>query len=389
MTISAGDVSVPIRHADRFFIGGEWVTPSSGSTITVIDSHTEQANVTVAEAQAPDIDRAVTAAREAFDHGPWARLPHAARATYLRAIGAEIRKRSDDIVAMWPRESGVTVGFAATGGPGAQRTFGYYAGLADTFGWERPVKSPRGFGLVVSEPVGVVGAIVPWNTPMALISMKVAPALIAGCTVVLKTSPEAPGEGYLISEAAEAAGLPPGVLNVVCADREVSELLVRDPRVDKVTFTGSTAAGRRIASICGMRIARVTLELGGKSAAVILDDADIETTAQTLAQAECLVSGQVCASRTRVEGYIAKGIAGGATLSRRTSRWASAGSSSPASAAKAENWDSCCSLSPRPFCLTARPPVIQACCYLPGGGLPAWRAPAPDSPGPVPPRHAR
>ena len=135
---------------------------------------------------------------------------------------------------------------------------------------------------------------------MALISMKVAPALIAGCTVVLKTSPEAPGEGYLISEAAETVGLPPGVLNVVCADRKISELLVRDPRVDKITFTGSTAAGRRIASICGMRIARVTLELGGKSAAVILDDADIETTAQALPAAECLVSGQVCASLTRI-----------------------------------------------------------------------------------------
>ena len=358
MTISA-DVSVPIKHTDRFFIGGEWVTPSSDSTITVIDSHTEQAYLTVAEAQAADIDRAVTAAREAFDHGPWARLSPAERAVYLRAIGAEIGRRSDDIVQMWPRESGVTVSFAATGGPGAQHIFDYYAGLADTFEWERPVKSPRGFGLVVKEPLGVVGAIVPWNTPMALISMKVAPALIAGCTVVLKTSPEAPGEGYLISEAAEAVGLPPGVLNVVCADREVSELLVRDPRVDKITFTGSTAAGRRIASICGERIARVTLELGGKSAAVILDDADIETTARTLSQAECFLSGQVCSSltrivvprsrhdallealagtfsqvrvgdpfaagsqmgplaaerqRDRVEGYIAKGIADGATL---------------------------------------------------------------------------
>src|SRR3984957_16637540 len=358
MTTSA-DVSVPIQHTDRFFIGGEWVTPSSDSTITGIDSHTEKAYLTVAEAQAADIDRAVTAAREAFDHGPWVRLSPADRASYLRAIGAEIRKRSDDIVQMWPRESGVTVGFAATGGPGAQHIFDYYAGLADTFAWERPVKSPRGFGLVVKEPVGVVGAIVPWNTPMALISMKVAPALIAGRTVVLKTSPEAPGKGYLISEAAEAVGLPPGVLNVVCADREVSELLVRDPRVDKITFTGSTAAGRRIASICGMRIARVTLELGGKSAAVILDDADIEAAASALAQAECLVSGQVCASltrivvtrsrhdamvealassfskvrvgdpydpqvqmgplaaerqRTRVEGYIARGIEGGAQL---------------------------------------------------------------------------
>ncbi|HEY1822492.1 MAG TPA: aldehyde dehydrogenase family protein, partial [Trebonia sp.] len=272
MTISASEATVPVKHTDRFFIGGEWVTPSSDSKISVIDSITEKVYLTVAEAQAADIDRAVSAAKEAFDNGPWPRLSPAERATYLRAIGAEIKRRTDDIVQMWPRESGVTVGFAASGGPGGQHIFDYYAGLGDTFEWERPVKSPRGFGLVVKEPVGVVGAIVPWNTPMALISMKVAPALIAGCTVVLKTSPEAPGEGYLISEAAEAVGLPPGVLNVVCADREVSELLVRDPRVDKITFTGSTAAGRRIASICGERIARVTLELGGKSAAVILDD---------------------------------------------------------------------------------------------------------------------
>jgi acyl-CoA reductase-like NAD-dependent aldehyde dehydrogenase len=110
------------------------------------------------------------------------------------------------------------------------------------------------FGLIVREPVGVVGAIIPWNAPMGLISNKIAPALLAGCTVVLKSSPEAPGEGYVIAELAEAVGLPPGVLNVVTADREVSELLVRDPRVDKITFTGSTAAGRRIASLCGERI---------------------------------------------------------------------------------------------------------------------------------------
>jgi acyl-CoA reductase-like NAD-dependent aldehyde dehydrogenase len=359
MTISASEATVPLKHTDRFFIGGEWVAPSSDSTISVIDSHTEQVYLTVAEAQAPDVDRAVAAAKEAFDHGPWPRMTPAERAGYLRALGAELNRRSADIIQMWPRESGVTAGFAASGGPGAQHTFDYYAGLADTFEWERPVPSPRGFGLVVSEPVGVVGAIIPWNTPMALISIKVAPALIAGCTVILKTAPEAPGEGNLIAEAAEAIGLPPGVLNVICANREVSELLVRDPRVDKITFTGSTAAGRRIASICGMRIARVTLELGGKSAAVILDDADIETTANALSAAECLVSGQVCASltrivvtrarhdamvealastfsqvrvgnpydpqtqmgplaaerqRTRVEGYIAKGIEAGAKL---------------------------------------------------------------------------
>jgi aldehyde dehydrogenase (NAD+) len=152
----------------------------------------------------------------------------------------------------------------------------------------------------VREPVGVVGAIVPWNVPMGLIANKMAPALLAGCTAVLKSSPEAPGEGYLLAEIAEEVGLPPGVLNVVTADREVSELLVRDPRVDKITFTGSTAAGRRIAAICGERIARCTLELGGKSAAVVLDDIDLETVARTISGAECFLSGQVCSSLTRI-----------------------------------------------------------------------------------------
>jgi aldehyde dehydrogenase (NAD+) len=184
---------------------------------------------------------------------------------------------------------------------GSRGCFEYYAGLADTFPFEeRATPSIGEFGLIVREPVGVVGAIIPWNGPLQLISYKIAPALLAGCTVVLKSSPEAPAEGYVISEIAESVGLPPGVLNVVTADREVSELLVRDPRVDKITFTGSTAAGRRIASICGERIARCTLELGGKSAAVILDDVDIAATAATLAGAECLLAGQVCSSLTRI-----------------------------------------------------------------------------------------
>jgi acyl-CoA reductase-like NAD-dependent aldehyde dehydrogenase len=194
---------------------------------------------------------------------------------------------------------------------------------------------------------------------MAQIQNKVAPALLSGCTVVLKPSPEGPGEALILAEIAEEIGLPPGVLNVVTAHRDVSELLVRDPRVDRITFTGSTAAGRRIASLCGERIARYTLELGGKSAAVILDDFDIATAATTLSHALYVMSGQMCAAltrvivtrnrhdelveafaaafsqavigdpfdagtqigplamrrqRDRVEGYIAKGIAEGATL---------------------------------------------------------------------------
>jgi aldehyde dehydrogenase (NAD+) len=330
--------TAPIRHTDRFYIGGQWVAPSSDAKISVIDSDTEQLYFTVPEAQAADISRAVGAAREAFDNGPWPWLTHEQRAEYLRAIGAELKKRSEDIGQIWPRESGVLAAVARGGGIGAERTFSAFAALASTYPVVEPAKPSVGqFGLLVREPVGVVGAIIPWNAPIGLISNKVAPALLAGCTVILKNSPEAPGEGYLLAEAAEAVGLPAGVINVVTADREVSELLVRDPRVDKITFTGSTAAGRRIASICGERIARCTLELGGKSAAVILDDADIETTARTLSQAECFLSGQVCSSltrivvprsrhdallealaaerqRDRVEGYIAKGVADGATL---------------------------------------------------------------------------
>jgi len=294
--------TAPISHTDRFYIGGQWVAPSSDAKITVTESGTEQEYFTVPEAQAADISRAVEAAREAFDSGPWPWLPVAERAEYLRALGAEVKRRSEDVGQIWPRESGVLHAIARHGGAGAAQFFDAYAARAGTFQWEEPAKPTAGgeFGLLVREPVGVVGAIIPWNVPMTLIANKVSPALLSGCTMILKSSPEAPGEAYLLAEAAEAVGLPAGVLNIVTADREVSELLVRDPRVDKISFTGSTAAGRRIASICGDRIARCTLELGGKSAAVILDDVDIQAAAATLAQAECFVSGQICSSLTRI-----------------------------------------------------------------------------------------
>ncbi|MGH3299662.1 MAG: aldehyde dehydrogenase family protein [Trebonia sp.] len=197
--------------------------PVVRAKISVIDSDTEQLYFTVPEAQAADISRAVGAAREAFDHGPWPWLTHEQRAEYLRAIGAELKRRSEDIGQIWPRESGVLAAVARGGGIGAERTFSAFAALAITYPFEEPAKPSAGqFGLLVREPVGVVGAIIPWNAPIGLISNKVAPALLAGCTVVLKNSPEAPGEGYLIAEAAEAVGLPAGVLNVVTADREVS-----------------------------------------------------------------------------------------------------------------------------------------------------------------------
>ena len=208
----ANDISAPLRHADRFFIGGEWVKPSSDAVIDVIDSTSEQLFFSVAEAKEPDMARAVAAARQAFDQGPWPRLSHEQRAEYLRAIATELEKRTEDLGQIWPRESGVLHAVAKGSVAGASATFNYYAGLAQTFPFEEEAQPSMGgkFGLLVREPVGVVGAIIPWNAPLGLITYKIAPALLAGCTVILKASPEAPGEAYVMAEIAEAVGLPAG-----------------------------------------------------------------------------------------------------------------------------------------------------------------------------------
>jgi aldehyde dehydrogenase (NAD+) len=301
--MSATTLSPPtLRHPDRFFVGGEWVAASTDTVLDVIDSDTEEVFLSVAGAAADDIARAVDAARRAFDEGPWPRMTHAERAGWLRQLAAGIQARGTDLGQLWPRESGVIFAVAQHAGRIGFGALEQYAALADTFPFEERARPTLGgdFGLLVREPVGVVGAIIPWNAPTALISHKIGPALLAGCTVVLKPAPEAPGEAYVFAEVAEEIGLPAGVLNVLTADREVSELLVTNLGVDKITFTGSTAAGRRIASLCGERIARCTLELGGKSAAVILDDADLARVAKTISRAECAISGQVCSSLTRI-----------------------------------------------------------------------------------------
>ncbi len=192
-------INTPIENADRLFIGGEWVEATSDSKIQVIDSATEELFFEVAEADGPDIKRAVTAAREAFDDGPWPRLSHVDRASVLRALGAAIEERSDLLGQLWPRESGVLFRVACRAGSGAAMPINAYADLADTYVFEEEV-TPGGGGqraLLVREPVGVVGSIVPWNGPLTLACHKVARALLAGCTVVLKASPEAPGEGYV------------------------------------------------------------------------------------------------------------------------------------------------------------------------------------------------
>lgn len=290
-----------IQKPLAFFIDGEWQAPSSSSTIDVIDSNSEERFVTVAEAQAPDIDRAVSAARQAFDHGPWPRMSPEERADYLNKIADAWLTRGDAVADTWTMESGVLRSMSAHSAKGLAEVFRFYADLAATFEWQESHPAPQGqSAMLVREAVGVVAAIIPWNAPHSLMAYKVAPALLAGCTIIIKASPEAPGAPYLFAEICEEIGLPKGVINVLTADREVSELLVRSPGVDKVSFTGSTAAGRKIASICGERVARLTLELGGKSPAVILDDYDLGMAADLFAKSTPIMTGQVCASLTRV-----------------------------------------------------------------------------------------
>jgi aldehyde dehydrogenase (NAD+) len=299
--MSTGSAEQQIRHPDRFFIGGEWVKPSSTSRIDVRDSATEEVFLSVAEAEVEDVDRAVAAARKAFDRGPWPRMTHKERAVWLDKIADAWVKRADAFADTWTRESGVLHSIAKRAAVNPAGTFRFHAGLAETFQWEESHVTSDGLrALLVREPVGVVGAIIPWNAPNALMAHKSAAALIAGCTVILKASPEAPASAYLLAEICEEIGLPEGVFNFVTADREVSERLVRHPGVDKISFTGSTAAGRRIGSICGERIARFTLELGGKSPGIILDDYDLDAAAQSLAQSARFLTGQVCSSLTRL-----------------------------------------------------------------------------------------
>ena len=293
---------VELAGTDRFFVGGEWIEPSTGAEFVVVNPANEEPLLRVAEAHAEDMTRAVAAARQAFDRGPWPRLSHRERAEYLRAIADALDQRAADLSYLWSAQMGILHSAATATMPRFGATFRSYADLADGFPFEERMEPTLGgaAALLVREPVGVVGAIIAWNGPVIMIANKVAPALLAGCTLILKASPEAPGEAYVFAEVAEAVGVPPGVINVVTADREVSELLVRDPRVDKITFTGSTAAGRRIGAICGERVARVTLELGGKSAAIVFDDYDLATAAASLTENACAMSGQVCASLTRV-----------------------------------------------------------------------------------------
>jgi len=353
---------VDIQHPEKLFIGGEWIAPQKSGVIDVVSPDTEEVVARVAEASEADMDAAVAAARDAFDSGPWPRMSVAERGAALRRMAKNLESRAGEIAEAYRNQIGAPAGFAGMiTGVGAQ-TLNAYADIGDNYAWitrQESLGMPGHDALIVREPVGVVAAICPWNVPYSIMTQKIAPALIAGCAVIMKPSPETPLEAYIIAEAAQAAGIPKGVINLVPSHREAADHLVRNSGVNKVSFTGSTAAGKRIASVCGENMTRVTLELGGKSPAIVMDDFPVEAAGKLLARTITILSGQVCAMLSRaivtedrydaladaiaaemgkvkighsndpdaqmgpiamkrqldrVEGYIAKGIEEGATL---------------------------------------------------------------------------
>jgi len=291
----------PVQHPHDVFIGGAWVKPSSDRRLDVISPVTEEVFATFAEANERDVDRAVAAAREAFDRGPWPRMTPAQRAAGLMEVAKQLRARHEELAEVWTSQVGAVISFTRYASAQPPSLFDFYAQFIQnaTLVDERR-RDNGGLVRVVREPVGVVAAITPWNAPLVLLCYKVAAALAAGCTVVSKPAPETPIDTYILAECIAAAGLPPGVFNVVPAGREVGEYLVRHPGIDKISFTGSTAAGRRIGAIAAERLTRASFELGGKSAAIVLDDAKMDDVLKSLVPFSMPITGQVCFSLTRV-----------------------------------------------------------------------------------------
>jgi aldehyde dehydrogenase (NAD+) len=291
-----------MREHKRLFIGGEWVEPAGSRTIDVVSPHSEELVGRVPEGTEADIDRAVAAARDAFDNGEWPRLSPEERIAAVQKFSEAYAAHIPDMAALITEEMGSPITFSNLGqSPAPWMMLNTFLEVGTAYPWEETRQGVLGSDVIVRrEPVGVVGAIVPWNVPQFVTMSKLAPALIAGCTVVVKPAPETPLDGFLMADILNEAGIPKGVVSVIPAGREVGEHLVRHPGVDKIAFTGSTAAGRRIASICGEQLKRVSLELGGKSAAIILDDADLAATVAGLKFASLMNNGQACAAQTRI-----------------------------------------------------------------------------------------
>ncbi len=285
-----------IQVRDKLYIDGSWVEPAGSGTIDVVNSSTEEVMGRIPEGVADDVDRAVEAARRAFDE--WSVSPVEERGKLLQRLQEGLAARQEDIAQTVASEVGMVINLSRIIQAGLPiATAGSYAQLLDDFEFEEQI----GNSLVVREPVGVVGCITPWNYPLHQIMNKVAPAIASGCTVVLKPSEVAPLNAFILAEVIDEIGLPPGVFNLVTGTGPVvGEALASHPGVDMVHFTGSTRAGKRVSELASQRVARVALELGGKSPNIILDDADLERAVRAGVGNCYLNSGQTCTALTRM-----------------------------------------------------------------------------------------
>ncbi len=287
---------------DKLFIGGHWVAPASADTLTVHSPHDGGVVGTAPAANAQHIDAAVAAARAAFDQGDWANASVAERVAPVERLTKLFTERMDPMAELITSENGSPITFSKLGQVGGPLMMLLSApAQAAAIEWEveRPGTTSAGF-VVRKEPVGVVGAITAWNVPQLLIVAKIIPALLTGCTVVLKPSPETPLDALFLAQMIDEAGFPPGVISIAPGGGDAGAHLVAHPDVDKITFTGSTAVGRAIGARCGQDLRRVTLELGGKSAAIVLDDANIDKTVRGLRFSSFMNNGQACAAQTRI-----------------------------------------------------------------------------------------
>src|SRR5689334_1036670 len=283
-------------NKDKLFIGGQWIAPASREMIDVHNAGNGEVMGRIPAAGEKEVDAAVKAARAALE--AWSATPPEKRAEFLEKISAGLKARADELAKTIAQEVGMPLKMSSRIQAGLPiANFANYAKLVREFQWENKV----GNSVVVREPVGVVVAITPWNYPLHQITLKLAPALGAGCTVVLKPSEVAPFNAFLLAEVIEQAGLPKGVFNLVTGfGPNAGEALVKHPGVDMISFTGSTRAGKRISELASASIKRVALELGGKSASVILDDADIAAAVKGTVNGCYLNSGQTCTALTRM-----------------------------------------------------------------------------------------
>jgi len=290
---SAGDVA---HRRRQLYIAGRWVDPASDGTIDVVNAATEEVMGSVPEGTPEDVDRAVAAARQAFEG--WSATPLDDRVALTTAVAGRLQERQEEIAALISQELGAPIKVSMMVQAGLPiMDFASQEHLVEHIPWEQQI----GNSLVVREPIGVVGAITPWNYPLHQIAAKVAPAMVAGCTVVLKPSEVTPLNAFVLAEIFDEVGVPAGVLNMVTGyGPVVGEAIAGHPGVDMVSFTGSTRAGRRVSEVAAATVKKVALELGGKSPNIILDDADLEQAIVNGIQKCYLNSGQTCSALTRM-----------------------------------------------------------------------------------------